>query len=75
MGGIQCPLQIVQIGKLEISPQHTLKKSFSSFKGALNGKGSVHEMRGPVVSTKWKLITCSKSIVVDVRIRHTTSPN
>jgi hypothetical protein len=24
-------------------------------------------MRGPVVSTKWKLITCSKSIVVDVR--------
>jgi hypothetical protein len=69
MGGIQCPLQIVQIGKSEISPQCTLKKSFSSFKGALNGKGSVHEMRGPVVSTKWKLITCSKSIVVDVRIR------
>jgi len=26
-------------------------------------------MRGPVVSTKWKLITCPKSIVVDVRIR------
>jgi hypothetical protein len=26
-------------------------------------------MRGPIVSTKWKIITCPQSIVVDVRIR------
>lgn len=31
-------------------------------------KGGVHELWGPIVS-KWKLITCPKSIVVDVRIR------
>jgi len=60
---------LYKIGKSEISPQCTLKKSFSSYKGTLYGKRSVHEIRGPIVSTKWRLITCLKRIVVDVRIR------
>ncbi len=51
---------LYKIGNLEISPQCTLKRSFSSFKGALYGKGSVHEMWGPIVSTKWNLIYLSQ---------------